>query len=79
MGGTQWTAFYIKSDKSYYFDSFRGQPEKFVLNKLPKPIKYHSYKIQDINGKSCGSYCLYFFYLIHGINYYDAILEMYIG
>ena len=56
-GGTHWTAFYIKNNKSYYFDSFGGAPDKFLLNQLPKPIIYHNYKIQDINSRFCGSYC----------------------
>ena len=77
QGGSHWTAFYIKDNKSYYFDSFGGQPDKFLLNQLPKPIIYHNYKIQDINSKLCGSYCLYFFYLIERMNYYDSILKMY--
>ena len=60
MGGTHWTCFIIKDHKSYYFDSFGVQPDKFLLNQLPKPIIYHNYKIQDLNSKLCGSYCLYF-------------------
>ena len=75
-GGSHWCAFYIKDNKSYYFDSFGGQPDKFLLKQLPKPIIYHNYKIQDINSKLCGSYCLYFFYLIERMNYYDAILKL---
>ena len=62
QGGTHWTCFIVKDSKSYYFDSFGGQPDKFLLKQLPKPIIYHNYKIQDINSKLCGSYCLYFFY-----------------
>ena len=62
---------------SYYFDSFGGQPDKFLLNQLSKPIIYHIYKIQDIHSQLCGPYCLYFFYLIEGMNFYDAILKMY--
>jgi len=77
QGGTHWTAFIVKDNKSYYFDSFGGSPDKFLLHGLPKPITYHNYKIQDINSKLCGSYCLYFFYLIERMNYYDAILKMY--
>ena len=77
QGGTRWTCFYIKDEKSYYFDSFGGQPDKILLNQLPKPIKYHNYKIQDKNSKLCGSYCLYFFYLIEIMNYYDTNLKMY--
>ena len=75
-GGTQWTCFIVKDNKSYYFDFFGGQPDKFLLNQLPKPIKYHNYKIQDINSKLCGCYCLYFLYLIERTNYYDAILKL---
>ena len=28
-GGTQWVAFIVKDKKSYYFDSFGVQPDKF--------------------------------------------------
>ena len=77
QGGTHWTCFIVKDNKSYYFDSFGGAPDKFLLNQLPKPITYQNYKIQDINSKLCGSYCLCFFYLIERMNYYDAILKMY--
>ena len=75
--GTHWTVFFIKGKKSYYFDSFGGAPDKFLLNQLPKPIIYHNYEIQDINSKLCGSYCLHFFYLIERMNHYDTILKMY--
>ena len=77
MGGNHWTALYVENKNSYYFDSFGGQLDKFLLEKLPKPITYHIYKVQDINSKLCGSYCLYFFHLIERLNYYDAILKMY--
>ena len=77
QGGAQWCAFYIKDNKSYYFDSSGGQPDKFLLKQLSKPIIYHNYKIQDIDSKLCGSYCLYYFYLIERMHYYDAILKMY--
>ena len=76
MGGSHWAAFYVGNNNSYYFDSFGGAPDKFPLNELPKRITYHSYKIQYINSKLCGSYCLYFFYLIERLNYYDAILKL---
>ena len=79
QGGTHWTCFSVKDNKSYYFDSFGRQPEKFLLDQLPKPIIYHNYKIQDLNSKLCGSYCLYFFYLIERMNYYDTIIKMYFG
>ena len=77
MGGSYWICFIVGDNKSYYFDSFGGAPDKFLLNKLPKPIMYHNYKIQDINSKLCGSYCVYFFYFIERMKYYDAVLKMY--
>ena len=77
QGGTPWTCFILKGKKSYYFESFSGQPDKVLLNQLPKPIIYHIYKIQDINSRLCGSYCLYFFYLVERINYFDTILKVY--
>ena len=77
MGGTHWTCFIVKDNKSFYFDSFGGQPDKFLLNQLRKQITYHNYKIQDINSKLCGSYCLFCFYLIERMKYYDTILKMY--
>ena len=77
QGGSHWTAFYVKNNKSYYFDSFGGAHEEFLLKQLNKPITYHQYKIQDISSKLCGSYCLYFFYLIERMNYCDTILKMY--
>ena len=76
IGGSHWTCFIVKDKKSYYFDSFGGAPYKFLLNQLPKPIIYHKYKIQCRISKLCGSICLYFFYLIERMNYYDAILKL---
>ena len=38
QNGTHWTCFVVKDNKSYYFDSFGCQPDKFSLNHLPKPI-----------------------------------------
>ena len=49
QGGSHWSCFYVKHNKSYYFDSFGGSRDRFLLNQLPKPIKYHKYKIQQIN------------------------------
>ena len=77
QGSTHWTCFIVKDNKSFYFDSFGGQPDKLLLNRLTKPIIYHNYEIQDIISKVCGSCCLYFFYLIERIKNYDAILKMY--
>ena len=44
QGGTHWTCFIVLDNKSYYFDSFGGQPDNFLLKQLPKPIIYHNYK-----------------------------------
>ena len=76
MGGSHWTCFIVKDNKSYYFDSFGGQPDKFLRNQLLKPIIHHNYKIQDLNYKLCGSFCLCFFYLIERMNYYNTILKL---
>ena len=75
MGGRHLTCFIVKNNNLFYFDSFGGAPVKFLFNHLPEPIKYHNYKIQDKKSKLCGSYCLYFFYLIERMNYYDTILK----
>ena len=77
QGGTHWSCFYIKDNKSYYFDSFEGQPDKCFLNQLPQPIIYHNYKIQVLYSRLCGSYSLHFFFLIKSMKYYDTILKMY--
>ena len=58
QGGTHWTCFIVKDNKSYYFDSFGSTPDKFILKQSPKPIIYYNYKIQDINSHICGSHCL---------------------
>ena len=60
LGGIHWVCFIVKNNKAYYFDCFGGAPNKFLLNQLSKPIKYHNYRIQDINSRLCGSFCLYF-------------------
>ena len=74
--GTHWTCFIVKHNKSCYFDSFGGQADKFLLIRLPKPITYHNNKRQDINSKLCSSHCLYFFYLIERMKYYDTISKL---
>ena len=58
QGGTHWTCFIVLDNKSYYFDSFGGQPDNFLLKQLPKTVIHHNYKIQAINSELCGSYCL---------------------
>ena len=42
QGGTHWTCFIVKDNKSFYCDSFGGRPGKFLLKQLPKPIIYHN-------------------------------------
>ena len=76
MGGSHWSSFIVEDNKSYYFHSFAGALDKFLLSQFTKPIIYHNYKIQDIYSKLRGSYCLYFFYLIERMNYYDTILKL---
>ena len=38
LGGTHWKIFYTKDNKSFYFDSSEGTPDKILLKHLPKPI-----------------------------------------
>ena len=76
QGGTHWTCFIVNDNKSFYFDSFGCQPDKFLLKQLAKPKLYQKNKIQVINSKLCGSFCLYFFYLIERMNNYDATLKL---
>ena len=42
QGGTLWTYFIVKDNKSYYFDSVGGQPDKLLLKEMKKPIIYHN-------------------------------------
>ena len=72
--GTHWVAF----KGSSYFDSFGGPPDQWLIKQLPKPIIYHNYIIQDIYSKMCGTYCLYFLYLLeNNVNYEDAVLNIF--
>ena len=64
QGGTHSVCFTIKDNKSFYYNSFGGQPVKFLLNQLPKRIIYHICKIQDNSSRLCGLHFLYLFYLI---------------
>ena len=38
LRGIHWTCFIVKDKKSFYFDTVGVQPDKFLLNQLPKPI-----------------------------------------
>ena len=33
--GTHWVCFIVKDNESFYFDSFGGQPDIFLLEQLP--------------------------------------------
>ena len=43
QGGSPWTCFIMKDNKSYYYHSFGGNHDHFLLNQLPKPIIDRSY------------------------------------
>ena len=47
QGGTHWICFIVQNIKSFYFNSFGGQLDKFLLNQLPKPISYHKNKTRE--------------------------------
>ena len=38
LAGPHCTCFIMKDNKSFYFDSFGGVPDKFLLKQLPKSI-----------------------------------------
>ena len=75
-GGTHWTCFRVKDNKSCYFDSFGGALDIFLLNQLPKPRTYRNCKTQNMISKLCGSYCLYFFYLIERMKHFETFLKL---
>ena len=59
QSGSHLSCFIVKDKKSYYFDSFGGALDKFLLKQLPKTIIYHNYKKnQDKKSRLCGSYYL---------------------
>ena len=76
-GRTHWTAFYMNKKMSRYFDPIGGNLNSFLIHQSPKPVLNRRYKIQDIISKLCESYCLYFFYPIERMVYYDAILRIF--
>ena len=78
MGGTHWICFYIKDNKTFYFDSFGGQSDKSLLNQSPQPIIYPKYKTQDLNSRVNGDYG--FLFLSNRKNgFYVCILETSFG
>ena len=34
LGGSYWVCFIVKNNKSFYYDSFGGAPDKFLLKQL---------------------------------------------
>ena len=76
------TKIFVKVDKminQYFVDTFGGQPDKSLLQRSPKPLIFHNYKIPDSISSLISTYCLYLFYLMERMDYYDAILEMTFG
>ena len=69
----------MRNSKSFYFDSFGGAPDEFLLDQIPKPKIYQNCFIQGKISGLNGSYCLRFFNLYEKMDYYDAILKMYFG
>ena len=81
MGKSHWVNFFfqMRNSKLFYFDSFGGALDEFLLDQIPKPKIYHIYFIQGKISRLYGSYCLHFLFLIEKREYYDAILRMYFG
>ena len=45
MEATPWGCFTVKDNNFYYSDNCGGQPGKFLLKQISKPIIYHNYKM----------------------------------
>ena len=43
----------LKITNLFNFDSFGGQPDKFLINQFFKPKICHNYKLKIINSKFC--------------------------
>ena len=78
QGGVHWTCSLIKDNERFYFDSYRGSPDKFVLKQITKLISYNKYKIQELNSRLCGRYCLYFFHPKERIDFYNAFSYLFL-
>ena len=68
--------FYTRDNRSYYFDSFGGSSDNFLLQQFPKPISYENYKFQDKNSNLRGVFCFYFSYLIERMDFSIAVLKI---
>ena len=79
MGGSHWTCLYVNVDEPFRFDSFGGASAKILLDQLPKPVTFHTYKIQKIRRKSCGIYRLYFSYLTKRMHFQNVFLKCILG
>ena len=58
--GTHWTAMKNVDGNTFIFDSFGVIPTDDVLNFADGDIYYNTYRIQDINSKLCGLFCIDF-------------------
>ena len=77
VGGSPLLCCRLKDNKSFYFDCFGGSLDKILPNQITKPLIYLNYKTQNKNSKLRGSYCLYFFYLIERMHYYNIFSKLY--
>ena len=50
--------------KSYLISLLGGAPNSYIQQQIPKTITFHNFKSKKIKSKLCGTYCLYFFYLL---------------
>ena len=81
--GTHWVAFYVLPlTGSVYFDSFCVEIPKIIVDHLAGKNNWcesyvNSNSIQNINEYNCGSYCLYFLYLMNkGISFKKTIMTI---
>lgn len=67
VGGTHWTALYIKDSEAFYFDSYAGASEDEVISWLEKngikTLIYNDYfQMQRLEETLCGIYVIVFLY-----------------
>ena len=53
MDGSPLRCFFMKDNKSFFFDILGGAPDNILLQQLPKPLICHNHKIQDLNIRLC--------------------------
>ena len=79
MGSIHWTCFNMKDNISSYIDSPGSFLDEFLLQQLPKPITFQSWRVRGRKRDLCVVYCSFFAYLIKRLDYRNAVLKIFFG